>query len=134
GKVAVGPVIHLLSEFTPIALFRQNIMQVPLTYRHLHLTSEEFAALGDAEDKDGGYVSSNLVLTSTDKLKGVFMRYPKAPPKSFVEVPDFLAPVVAAEPPTTGGVRPDPTARGWQLLMQGIANLMVSEFPRKNGW
>ncbi len=133
-KVAVGPVIHLLSDFTPIALFRQSIMQVPLNYRRLHLTSEEFAAVGDAEDKDGGYVSSNLVLTSKDKLKGALMRYPKAPPKSFVEVPDFLAPVVATEPAPPGGSKPDPTARGWQLLMQGVANLVMSEFPRENGW
>ena len=49
-KVAVGPVIHLLSDFTPIALFRQNIMRASLNYRRLHLTSEEFAAVGDAED------------------------------------------------------------------------------------
>src|SRR5215510_9454747 len=91
GNVSVGPVIHLLSDFTPIALFRQNIMQVALNYRRLHLTSEEFAAVGDAEDKDGGYVSSNLVLTSKDKLMGVLMRYRKTPPTSFVEVPDFLA-------------------------------------------
>ena len=77
GKVAVGPVIHLLSEFTPIALFRQNVMRSSLQYRHLHLTSEEFAAQGD--DKDGGFVSSNLVLTFVDKLKGVLMRYAKAP-------------------------------------------------------
>ena len=59
SNVSVGPVIHLLSDFTPIALFRQNIMQVALNYRRLHLTSEEFAAVGDAEDKEGGYVSSN---------------------------------------------------------------------------
>jgi esterase/lipase superfamily enzyme len=134
GKVAVGPVIHLLSDYTPIALFRQSIMQVSLNYKHLHLTSEEFAVRGDAEDKDGGYVSSNLVLTSKDQLKGVFLRYPKAPPKSFVEVPDFLVPVVAVEPASLDTSKPDPTTRGWQLLMQGVANLVVSEFPFKNGW
>jgi esterase/lipase superfamily enzyme len=131
-KVSVGPVIHLLSDYTPIALFRQSIMQVPLNYRHLHLTSEEFAAVG--EDKDGGYVSSNLVLTSKDKLKGVLMRYPTAPPPSFVEVPDFLAPVVATELAQPDKSKLDPTARGWQLLMQGVANLVVSKFPSKNGW
>jgi len=134
GKLAVGPIIHLLSDDTPISLFRHNIMQASLNYKHLHLTSEEFAVWGDAEDKDGGYVSSNLVLTSKDKLMGVFLRYPKASPKSFVEVPDFLVPVVAAEPQSADGPRPDPTARGWQLLMQGVANLVVSEFPFKNGW
>ena len=52
SNVAVGPVIHLLSDFTPIALFRQNVMQVALNYKRLHLTSEEFAAVGDAEDKE----------------------------------------------------------------------------------
>jgi esterase/lipase superfamily enzyme len=134
SNVSVGPVIHLLSDFTPIALFRQNIMQVALNYRRLHLTSEEFAAVGDAEDKDGGYVSSNLVLTSKDKLMGVLMRYRKTPPKSFVEIPDFLARVVEAEPAQSDAPKPDPTARGWQLMMQGVANLVVSAFPRENGW
>jgi Alpha/beta hydrolase of unknown function (DUF900) len=134
SNVSVGPVIHLLSDFTPIALFRQNIMQVALNYRRLHLTSEEFAAVGDAEDKDGGYVSSNLVLTSKDKLVGVLMRYRKAPPKSFVEVPDFLTAVVVTEPAQSDASKSDPTARGWQLLMQGVANLVVSAFPRENGW
>src|SRR5262245_8131755 len=133
GNVAVGPVIHLLSDFTPIALFRQNIMQVALNYRRLHLTSEEFAAVGDAVDKDGGYVSANLVLTSKDKLKGVLMRYRKIPPQSF-EVPDFLTAVVATEPAQSDPSKPDPIVRGWQLLMQGVANLVVSEFPRENGW
>jgi esterase/lipase superfamily enzyme len=134
GKVAIGPVIHLLSEYTPIALFRQSIMQVSLNYKHLHLTSEEFSVRGEADDKDGGYVSSNLVLSAKDQLKGVFFRYPKVPPESFVGVPDFLAPVVAIERPSSDGMRPDPTARGWQLLMQGVANLMESEFPFKNDW
>jgi esterase/lipase superfamily enzyme len=134
GKVAVGPVLQLLSDYTPIALFRQNIMQVSLNYKHLHLTSEEFAVSGDAEDKDGGYVSSNLVLSSRDQLKGVFLRYPKTPPKSFVQVPDFLVPVVAVEPGSSNGSSPDSTGRGWQLLMQGVANLLQSEFPFRNGW
>jgi esterase/lipase superfamily enzyme len=134
SNVSVGPVIHLLSDFTPIALFRQNIMQVALKYRRLHLTSEEFAAVGDAEDKDGGYVSSNLVLTSKDKLMGVLMRYRKLPPKSFVEVPDFLTAVVEAEPAAADAPKPDPTTRGWQLMMQAVANLVVSAFPRENGW
>src|SRR5262245_16870516 len=133
SNVSVGPVIHLLSDFTPIALFRQNIMQVALNYRRLHLTSEEFAAVGDAVDKDGGYVSANLVLTSKDKLKGVLMRYRKIPPKSF-EVPDFLTAVVATEPAQSDAAKPDPIVRGWQLLMQGVADLVVSEFPRENGW
>ena len=132
NKVSVGPEIHLLSDFTPIALFRDRIMKVPLNYKHLHLTSDEFAAKGDAEGDDGGFVSTNLVLTSKDRLKGVFMRYAKTPPASF-EVPDFLVPVVATEPTSSRGS--DPKIRGWQLLMQGVANLVVSEFPfDDNGW
>jgi esterase/lipase superfamily enzyme len=134
GKVAIGPIIHLLSEYTPIALFRQTIMQVSLNYKHLHLTSEEFSVRGEADDKDGGYRSSNLVLSDKDQLKGVFFRYPKVPPKSFVGAPDFLVPVVAVEPASSDGSRPDPTSRSWQLLMQGVANLMESEFPFKNDW
>ncbi len=55
--------------------------------------------------QDGGFVSSNLVLTFVDKLKGVLMRYAKAPPKSFVAVPDFLVPVVATENSDTGDVQ-----------------------------
>ena len=134
GKVAIGPVSHLLSDYTPIALFRQSIMQVALNYKHLHLTSEEFAVRAEADDKDGGYVSSNLVLTGKDQLKGVFFRYPKVPPKAFVEIPDFLAPVVTVESASSDGSKSDPTTRSWQLLMQGVANLMESEFPYKNDW
>jgi esterase/lipase superfamily enzyme len=132
GKVAIGPVVYLLSDFTPIALFRQSIMQVALTYKHLHLTSDEFAAVGETDEADG-FVSANLVLTSKDKLIGVLIRYPKVPPASF-ELPDFLAPVVANEKPQPGKETSDARARGWQLLMQGVANLVVGEFPRQNGW
>jgi esterase/lipase superfamily enzyme len=134
GKIAIGPVVHLLSDYTPIALFRQSIMQVSLNYKHLHLTSEEFSVRGEADDKDGGYQSSNLVLSAKDQLKGVFFRYPRVPPKSFLAVPDFLAPVVATEPASSDGSRLDPTTRSWQLLMRGVANLMESEFPLGNGW
>jgi esterase/lipase superfamily enzyme len=133
GKVAIGPVVHLLSDFTPIALFRESVMQVALTYKHLHLTSDEFAAVGEADDPDGGFISANMVLTSKDKLKGVFIRYPKVPPESF-ELPDFLVPVIATEPSQPDRERTDTKARGWQLLMQGVANLVMSEFPRRNGW
>ena len=134
NSVSVGPEIHLLAEFTPIALFRARIMKASLTYKHLHLTSEEFAAEGEAAGDDGGYVSSNLVLTAKDKLKGVFVRYAKVPPASF-EVPDFLLPVVATELPSSSEAQPDPKTRGWQLLMQGVANLVMGEFPfDDNGW
>ena len=125
GKTAVGPVIRLLSDVTPIALFRENIMRVSLDYKHLHLSSEEFTALG-ASDDNGGYFSANMVLTAKDKLEGLFMRYPRSPPDTFVEVPDFLVPVV--------GSGPEAKAQAWQLLMQGFANLAMSEFPQKNGW
>jgi esterase/lipase superfamily enzyme len=133
GKVAIAPLVYLLSEFTPVALFREGIMREALKYKHLHLTSDEFTAVGEANDTDGGYVSANLVLTSKDKLKGVFMRYPKAPPLSF-ELPDFLAPVVATERPGPDRQSSDAKARGWQLLMQGVANLVMGEFPSQNGW
>ncbi len=130
NKVSIGPEIHLLSNYTPIALFRERIMSAALTYTHLHLTSEEFAVQGNAGSEAEGFHSSNLVLTSKDKLKGVFMRYAKAPPASF-QVPDFLDPVVATE---SGGPKGDPATRSWQLLMQGVSNLAVSEFPIDNGW
>ena len=134
NKVSVGPEIHLLADFTPIALFRDRIMKVSLNYKHLHLTSEEFAAEGDAGSEADGFFSSNLVLTSKDKLKGVFVRYAKVPPASF-EVPDLLLPVVATEPASSSGAQPDPKTRGWQLLMQGVANLVMTEFPfDDNGW
>jgi esterase/lipase superfamily enzyme len=135
NKVSVGPEIHMLSEFTPIALFRERIMNESLKYKHLHLTSEEFAAEGEVAGGDGGYVSSNMVLTSKDRLKGVFVRYAKLPTGLF-EVPDFLAPVVATEPVSASEAIPDPKNRAWQLLMQGVANLVISEFPfeKDNGW
>jgi esterase/lipase superfamily enzyme len=130
NKLSVGPEIHRLADFTPIALFRDRIMKASLIYKHLHLTSDEFTAEGNAGDEIEGYFSSNMVLTAKDKLKGVFMRSAKRPPDSF-EVPDFLVPIVASEP---GGPKGDPRTRGWQLLMQGVANLIVSEFPFDNGW
>lgn len=135
GRVSVGPVVHLLSDFTPIALFRQSIMQAALRYKTLHLTSDEFAAVGEggsADDEDGGFVSANMVQTTKDKLTGVLMRYPKKPPGSF-ELPDFLEPIVTSEPQPDKEA-PDARTRGWQLMMQGIGNLVLGEFPRLNGW
>ena len=133
NSVSIGPEIHLLSEFTPIALFRDRIMSAALKYNHLDLTSEEFAEQGDAGGESDGFSSSSLVLTSKDRLKGVFMRYAKQPPAGF-EVPDFLLPMLPAETFATGATRPDEKTRGWQLLMQGIANLVVGDFPFSNGW
>lgn len=133
NKVSVGPELHLVSQVTPIALFRERIMSAALRYTHLHLTSMEFTAQGDAGGETDGYSSSSLVLTFKDQLKGVFMRYAKQPPASF-EVPDFLLPVIATEPSSSGVPKVDQTARGWQLLMQGVANLIISEFPFDNGW
>jgi esterase/lipase superfamily enzyme len=135
NKVSVGPEIHMLADFTPIALFRERIMNVSLKYKHLHLTSDEFAAEGEAAGDDGGYVSSNQVLTAKDRLKGVFVRYAKRAPPLF-EVPDFLGPVVATELVSASESIPDPKDRAWQLLMQGVANLVISEFPfeKDNGW
>jgi esterase/lipase superfamily enzyme len=137
NKVSVGPEIHMLSDFTPIALFRERIMNESLKYKHLHLTSDEFAAEGEVAGGDGGYVSSNQVLTAKDRLKGVFVRYGKRAPPSF-EVPDFLAPVLATETASVSASDSvaDPKDRAWQLLMQGVANLVISEFPFEtdNGW
>jgi len=134
NKVSVGPEIHLLADFTPIALFRDRIMKVSLNYKHLHLTSEEFAAEGETGGDEDGYISSNMVLTSKDRLKGVFVRYAKKPPASF-EVPDFLVPVVATEPASSRGAQSDAKTRGWQLLMQGVTNLVMTDFPfDENGW
>ena len=131
NSVSVGPELQPLSRYTPISLFRERILSVPLKYKHLHLTSEEFAAHGE-NDKDD-FFSHNLVLTHRDQLKGVFMRYARRPPAGF-EVPDFLLPMVAAEARPTGTAKPDATTRGWQLMMQGITNLVAGEFPFDNGW
>lgn len=133
NSVSVGPEIHLLSQFTPIALFRERIMSASLKYRYLHLTSEEFAAQGDVGSDSDGFSSSSLVLTSKDRLKGAFMRYAKNPPAGF-EVPDFLLPMLPTETLETGATQPDQTTRGWQLLMQGVANLVTGDFPFHNGW
>ena len=56
-KVSVGPEIHLLADFTPIALFRDRIMKVSLNYKHLHLTSEEFAAEGETGGDEGTWLN-----------------------------------------------------------------------------
>ena len=144
GRVSVGPVVHLLSEFTPIALFRRSIMKEALRYKTLHLTSDEFAAVGEGgspQGEDGGYISANMVLTTKDKLTGVLLRYPKLPPKDSTlppslvpfELPDFLEPIVANDPQRNAET-PEAKIRGWQLLMQSVANFVLGEFPRMNGW
>ena len=130
NKVSVGPEIHMLADFTPIALFRERIMNVSLKYKHLHLTSDEFAAEGEAAGDDGGYVSSNQVLTAKDRLKGVFLRYAKRAPPLF-EVPDFLR-ARSCDRACLGQMSiPDPKDRAWQLLMQGVANLVIGDSPSR---
>ncbi len=84
-----------------------------------------------------------MVLTTKDRLTGVFVRYPKLPPDPKnsklptppppFELPDFLEPIVASEPKRDQNA-PDARTRGWQLLMQGVVNLALGEFPRLNGW
>jgi len=133
NSVSIGPELHPLSRYTPISLFRERILGVPLRYKHLHLTSEEFAAQGGLGTDSDGFFSHNLVLTYRDQLKGVFMRYAKRPPAGF-EVPDFLLPMVAAEAHEAATPKPDATTRGWQLLLRGITNLVASDFPFDNGW
>jgi esterase/lipase superfamily enzyme len=139
NSVSVGPVAYPVSKFTPIALFRERIMSEPLKYKYLHLTSDEFTALGEIGDDRTGYVSYNLVLSYGDELKGLFMRYAKRPPDGFT-VPDFLQPIVDTEPlpgdaaNVSETIRPDPRTRGWQLLLASVANLIASDFPFDNGW
>jgi hypothetical protein len=132
NSVSIGPEIYSLSRFTPIALFRERIMGASLKYKHLHLTSDEFTALGEAGGAQDGFFSYNLVLTYGDQLKGLFMRYTKRPPAGF-KAPDFLLPMVEAEAPP-GTETADPAARAWQLLLQSVTNLVASDFPFDNGW
>jgi hypothetical protein len=139
NSVSVGPVVHPLSEVTPIALFKERIMGAALKYKHLHLTSDEFTALGETGDDRDGYASYNLVLSYSTALKGFFMRYAKRAPDSFA-LPGFLAPVVETEPlpaglgSTSETIRPNPRTRGWQLLMGSVGNLIAGDFPFDNDW
>ena len=132
-KLAIGPQIYPLSVETPISLFRKNIMKFSIDYSHLHLTSEEFTAEGEVANDIGGYVSYNLAFTIADQVKALFMSYAKRPPQDF-KVPAFLLPMVEAEPQAPGAEEADPRTRGWLLLMQGVTNLVASDFPFDNGW
>jgi pimeloyl-ACP methyl ester carboxylesterase len=132
-KLAIGPQIYPLAVETPISLFRKNIMKFSIDYSHLHLTSEEFTAEGEVANDIGGYVSYNLAFTIDDQVKALFMSYAKRPPQDF-KVPDFLLPMLEAESQAPGSEDPDPRTRGWLLLMQGVTNLLASDFPFDNGW
>jgi pimeloyl-ACP methyl ester carboxylesterase len=132
-KLAIGPQIYPLAVETPISLFRKNVMKFSIDYSHLHLTSEEFTAEGEVANDIGGYVSYNLAFSIADQLKALFMSYAKRPPQDF-KVPAFLLPMVQAESQASGAEEADPRTRGWLLLMQGVTNLIASDFPFDNGW
>ena len=61
---------------------------------------------------------------------GVWMRSRKVLTKSLVEVPTSRT-GGNDRPRAVGRVKSDPTAGAWQLLMQGVADLVVSRFPRQ---
>jgi esterase/lipase superfamily enzyme len=144
GALSIGPEKIPLSDETPISLFRARIMGTrgQLTYKQLHLTSEEFTALAEVAvpqpEKPGEdflFFSYNQILTDGDQLKGLWMRYNILPPDWFkVSDFDFLLPMVEAETAESNTSKPDPKERAWRLLMQGVTNLIASEFPFANGW
>jgi alpha/beta hydrolase family protein DUF900 len=138
SPVGIGPVIYPLSLQTPISLFKERILEEAVNFDSLHLTSDEFIGRGTFGQGDG-VTSYNLVLSHDTELRGLFMRYSNSPaydrlPTGF-KVPDFLIQMAKAEPVTPETEKSDLTARGWQLLMRGITNLIASEFPfNGNGW
>ena len=131
--LAISPQIYSLYDNTPISLFRSSIMPYPTAYSQLHLTSDEFTTKGNVDNDIGGYVSYNLAYAVGDQVKALFMAYAKRHPETF-SVPDFLRPLVEAETKPGDETQPDAKTKGWQLLMQGITNLMASDFPFDNGW
>ena len=131
--LTVSPQIYSLYDNTPISLFRSSIMPFPTVYSQLHLTSDEFTTKGEVDNDIGGYVSYNLAYAAGDQVKALFMTYAKRHPETF-KVPEFLRPLIEAEPKPGDETQPDATTKGWQLLMQGVTNLIASDFPFDNGW
>jgi hypothetical protein len=131
--LSISPQIYSLYDNTPISLFRSSIMPFSITYSQLHITSDEFTTKGVVANDIGGYVSYNLAYAVGDQVKALFMKYAKRHPRDF-QVPDFLRPLVEAEGKPADETQPDATTKGWQLLMQGITNLIASDFPFDNGW
>jgi alpha/beta hydrolase family protein DUF900 len=131
--LTIGPQIFSLYDNTPISLFRSSLMPFPTVYSQLHLTSDEFTTRGEVDNDLGGYVSYNLAYAVGDQVKALFMTYAKNHPKTF-NVPEFLRPLVDAEGKPGEETQPDAKKKGWQLLMQGITNLIASDFPFDNGW
>jgi alpha/beta hydrolase family protein DUF900 len=131
--LSISPQIYSLYDNTPISLFRSSIMPFPIVYSQLHLTSDEFSTRGELENDLGGYVSYNLAYAVGDQVKALFMTYAKRHPVSF-KVPAFLRPLVEVDAKPGDETQPDADTKGWQLLMQGVTNLIASDFPFDNGW
>jgi alpha/beta hydrolase family protein DUF900 len=132
-RLTISPQIYSLYDNTPISLFRSSIMPFPTVYSQLHLTSDEFTTKGDVDDDLGGFVSYNLAYAAGDQVKALFMTYTKRHPETF-QVPEFLRPLIEAETKPGDETQPDARTKGWQLLMQGVTNLIASDFPFDNGW
>ena len=135
--VGIGPVIYPLSSHTPISLFRDRIVGAAVQFEGLHLTSDEF--IGRGKFGENNVVTSySLVLSHDTELRGLFMRYRNDVLPAGFKVPDFLIQMARAEPVASETEKFDPTVRGWQLLMQGLTNLIASHFPfgndGENGW
>ncbi len=135
--VGIGPVIYPLSSYTPISLFRDRIVEAAVQFDGLHLTSDEFIGRGKFGENNA-VTSYNMVLSHDSELRGLFMRYRNDVLPSGFKVPDFLIQTAGAEPVTSETEKIEPTVRGWQLLMQGLTNLIASHFPfgndGENGW
>ncbi len=131
--LSISPQIYSLYDNTPISLFRSSIMPYPMAYSRLHITSDEFTTKGVVDNDIGGYVSYNLAYAVGDQVKALFMKYARRHPRDF-DVPEFLRPLVEAAAKPGDETQPDARTKGWQLLMQGITNLIASDFPFDNGW
>jgi len=131
--LSISPQIYSLYDNTPISLFRSSIMPFPTAYTQLHLTSDEFTTKGEVANDIGGYVSYNLAYSVGDQVKALFMKYARRHPSDF-NVPDFLRPLIETESKPGDETQPDARTKGWQLLMQGVTNLIASDFPFDNGW
>jgi hypothetical protein len=131
--LTISPQIYSLYDNTPISLFRSSIMPYPTVYSQLHLTSDEFTTKGEVDNDRGGYISYNLAYAVGDQVKALFMTYGKRYPETFT-LPGFLRPLVETEAKPGDETQPDARTRGWQLLMQGVTNLIASDFPFDNGW
>jgi esterase/lipase superfamily enzyme len=141
GALSIGPEKIPLSKQTPISLFRNRIMTSPghVTYRQLLLTPEEFSttaevAIPQPGKEDFRYFSYSQVLTDGDQVKGLWMRYNIQAPDWFkVSDFEFLLPMAEAGASDPETAKADTREKAWTLLMQGVTNLVASDFPFDNG-